>query len=98
MSNQPDITKRVLSLRVSREFYRRLQKGAILRGMGFNEYVRFLIYEATEHIQLSPADHIEIAAEIEADIARQRAAGRAVKGPADEWGEGVKEQRRRRGL
>lgn len=86
MSNQPDIGKRMLSIRVSREFYRRLQKGAILRSMGFNEFVRYVIISAVEHIQLSPEDHIEIADEIKAEIARLRASGRRAKDPGSRAG------------
>jgi len=57
MSNQPDIrTNRVLSIRVSREVYRKLQKDAEMRKMQFSEYVRFLAIRATETITLELED------------------------------------------
>jgi hypothetical protein len=80
MSNQPDINKRVLSVRVSREFYRRLQKGAKQKQMGFNEYVRWLIYNATDHIPLNKADYAIIEVERNEDAKRTRAKRRLSEG------------------
>lgn len=76
MADQPDINKRVLSVRISREFYKRLQVEAKRRGMGFNEYVRHLIYEATEHVGLTKEDYEAIERERERDVERARTKGR----------------------
>lgn len=44
--------------------------------MGFNEYIRHAINEATYHIDLTEADYAIITAEREQDIKRARAKGR----------------------
>jgi hypothetical protein len=77
MSDMPDVVnKRVLSVRVQRETYRKLQKEAAGRKMGFNEYIRHVINEATFHIDLNKDDYAIITAEREQDIKRARAKGR----------------------
>ena len=79
MPNQPDIHNQVLSLRISREFYRRLQISARQHKMGFSEYVRHLIYEATERVQLSKEDYAKIQDDIERYVERKSAARRGGK-------------------
>jgi len=80
MPDQPDIiNKRVLSVRISREFYRRLQKAAAEKNMKFNEYIRFVIYEATENISLDEEDYEEIERERIADVKREAAKRRVPK-------------------
>jgi predicted DNA-binding ribbon-helix-helix protein len=81
MSNSPDPNKRVLSVRISREFYRRLQKEARERKMGFNEFIRHLIYEATEHVTLTKQDYeiIEQERQRHVNIKRSNSSGRVPK-------------------
>jgi hypothetical protein len=80
MSDMPDIVnKRVLSVRVHRETYRKLQCEAKERKMGFNEYIRHIINEATLHVDLTPEDYAIITKEREQDIERARAKGRFPK-------------------
>jgi len=71
---------RVLSVRVPRPAYRRLQKLATEAGKGFNKYVRHVIWEATEGVQLTPEDYAIIKKEMEADIEKEIAKGRRTKG------------------
>ena len=80
MPDQPDPNKRVLSVRIAREFYRRLQIEAQRRQMGFNEYVRFLIYKETENISLTKEDYDVIERERVASVKRARTGGRSPKG------------------
>jgi hypothetical protein len=80
MPNQPDIvTKRVLSVRISRELYRKLQKAAGDRKMKFNQFIRLIIFEATECIFLNEKDYEQIGREIHEDLERARAKGRLSK-------------------
>lgn len=77
--NQPDINNRVLSVRISREFYLRLQKEADARKMGFNEYVRWLIWKATESVNLTKQDYDQIEREKQQDSKRANAKRRFPK-------------------
>lgn len=77
--NQPDINNRVLSCRISREFYRRLQKEAESHKMGFNEYVRWLIWKATESVPLTKEDYERIEREKQQDLKRPNSKGRLPK-------------------
>lgn len=79
MPDQPDINKRVLSVRISREFYRRLQLEAKRRRMGFNEYVRHIIYEATENVELKVEDYEIIERERRRHVERTSAKRRLPK-------------------
>lgn len=76
MPDQPDINKRVLSVRILRETYRKLQKEAADRKMKFNEYLRHVINEATYHVDLSEEDYAIITRERNQDAERTRAKGR----------------------
>lgn len=77
MSDMPDVVnKRVLSVRVHRETYRKLQREAEERKMGFNEYIRHLINEATLHVDLTEQDYAIITQERNKDIKRARSKGR----------------------
>lgn len=81
MADQPDIvTKRVLSVRISREFYRRLQKEAEKRLMKFNEFVRYIVYEATENVELTKDDYKVIDSERKRDLAKAIKKGKKVGG------------------
>jgi hypothetical protein len=71
VANQPDLNKRVLSLRILREDYRKLQKEAKAKKMGFNEYIRHLINEAIYHVALDEHDYQIITSERKHDARRQ---------------------------
>lgn len=72
MPDQPDPSKRVLSARISRELYRKLQKGAKASGEKFNDYVRAMVMSKTDHIELTREDYDRILAEKEAYILAQK--------------------------
>jgi len=81
MPDQPDIiNKRVLSVRISRELYRKLQKDAVARKMQFNEFLRVLIINATDHVDLNNEDFEAIKIERDKDVERARAKRRLPKG------------------
>lgn len=63
MPNQPDPDNRVLSVRVSRELYRKLQKEAQRCRTPFNEFVRSALLAKTDHVALNRADYEKILAE-----------------------------------
>lgn len=65
MPDQPDPDKRVLSVRVSRELYAKLQAAAKAAQMGFNEYIRALLLTRTDHVVLTKEDYDQILAEKE---------------------------------
>jgi uncharacterized protein (DUF1778 family) len=81
VANSPDrINKRQLSVRIGREWYRRLQRAAQEKKMGFNQFIRFLIYEATNHVTLTKEDFEIIERERNADLDRSRSKRRLPKG------------------
>ena len=45
MSNQPDADNRVLSVRISRELYCKLQRQAGMLGKAFNEFIRSIFFD-----------------------------------------------------
>lgn len=83
MPDQPDPNNRVLSVRISREFYRRLQKLAAERKMGFNEFVRWVIWKATGSVPLTKDDYERIEQEKLKDLERARAKRRLGKDRQD---------------
>lgn len=76
MPDQPDPSKRVLSARISRELYRKLQKGAKMSGEKFNDFVRMVIVSKTDHIELTKSDYDQILREKEEYIKNQKKKGR----------------------
>lgn len=70
MPDQPDPNNRVLSVRISRELYRKLQIGSKSFGDGgFNGYVRALLMSKTDHIALGKEDYDRILREKEEYLA-----------------------------
>jgi len=72
MPDQPDPSKRVLSARISRELYKKLQKAARASKEGFNDYVRMILVSKTDHIELTKADYDQILREKQEYIAQQK--------------------------
>lgn len=72
MPDQPDPNNRVLSVRISRELYAKLQLAAKAARMGFNEYIRALLLTKTDHIALTKEDYAQILAEKEAYINKRK--------------------------
>lgn len=70
MPDQPDPDKRVLSVRVSRELYRKLQKDAKACRQPFNEYIRGILLVKTDHVALTKADYEQILKEREEHVAK----------------------------
>jgi len=79
MSNQPDADNRVLSVRISRELYRKLQKQASLLGKKFNEFLRMSLAGAADKVRLDDEDYKKIRREKADYIAREVASGRRAK-------------------
>lgn len=77
MSDMPDVVnKRVLSVRIHREVYRKLQVEAAERKMKFGEYIRHIVNEATLNVILTKEDYDIITNERNKDVKRARAKGR----------------------
>ena len=57
MANQPDINKRQITVRVSREYYRRVERLAAERKMNVIDYLRWLIWKETDRIPLTKEDY-----------------------------------------
>lgn len=72
MPDQPDPAKRVLSARISRELYRKLQKSAKASHEQFNDHVRNIIVSKTDHVELTKSDYEQILREKEEYIAKQK--------------------------
>jgi len=70
--NQPDINKRLLAVRVSREFYRRLQNAAKKRNVDFGDFLRWLIERETKDILLTKEDYEIIEQEKQSDLAKRK--------------------------
>jgi predicted DNA-binding protein len=79
MSKQPDMDNRVLSVRIPRPDYRRLQKLADQSGRGFNQFLRSILRDATDGVQLTAEDYNIIKKEMERDIEKELTKGKRVK-------------------
>jgi len=65
MPNSPDIQNRVLSIRVHRKLYCKIQREAERRGMDMSAFVRFVLMENTLNAELSASDVARIKKEVE---------------------------------
>ena len=70
----------MLSARIPRTDYRRLQVAAKTLVRGFNDHVRTIIWEATNKVPLTGEDYAQIQREQQRDIERATAKGRRTKG------------------
>lgn len=60
MPNSPSLEATQVTCRVSIEIYQKLKRLAQEKNMGFNECLRFYIYELTKHVVLTKSDYEEI--------------------------------------
>lgn len=65
MANQPDSNKRVLSIRIQRDLYKRAQKKAKSLDMDLSEFVTYLLYKGASDVELTSEEVMQIAKEIE---------------------------------
>lgn len=79
MPNQPDMDKRMLSVRLPRTDFRKLQKIAEESGKGFNKCVIGLLQDAAYEVPLTTEDYEIIKKEMEKDIEKLIRKGRTVR-------------------
>lgn len=64
MPAQPSLKKQMISVRLDRELYRKVNKLAKLHGLTMADVLVAMIEDATKNIELSAKDYEEIAKEI----------------------------------
>ena len=78
MPNQPHPSKRVISARISRELFRKLQIDAKARKEGFVDYVRNILVSNVDHVELTEADYKQIVRERKEWVERDKIRSRKV--------------------
>jgi predicted transcriptional regulator len=81
MANQPDINNRMLSVRISRELYRKLQIQAKQMHRKFNVFVRIAIAAAVDGVTLTDEDYDQIKTERDQDLESRAAKRRRRQNP-----------------